>query len=166
MYIWIACDLSDSLGKVREECLALNKSVGANEVAFSLPQHISLKISFSVDDSLLENAISDIRGYFEATESFSIAGPVLERAGNIVWLRFGEESTLVKMHADFDEMMLTKYGVTQHEFDKSFAFHSTLFIDENKEKLELIYDKISDISLPTSMPPTGNGRKMPMWVWA
>ena len=151
MYIWIACDLSDSLGKVREECLALNKKVGADEVAFSLPQHISLKISFRIDDGIFENVISDIRGYFAASEPFSIAGPVLEKVGNIVWLRFDEEPTLVKMHTDFDEMMLHKYGVPQHEFDKSFAYHSTLFIEQNREKLELIYDKISEVALPKTV---------------
>lgn len=151
MYIWIACDLSDALCKVREECLTLNESVCANEVAFTLPQHLSLKISFEIADELYDSAVYDIREYFENTEPFTVKAPRLELAGNILWLRFDSETQLVKMHSDFDKMAYEKYRVPPHEFDKSFAFHSTLFIDEDKEKLGLLFEKISGITVPESI---------------
>lgn len=148
MYIWVACDLSDPLGKVREDCLYLNRDIGADEVAFTLPQHVSLKISFRIDDIFFESAVADIGEYFEKAEPFCLASPTLELSGNIIWLRFADEEPLVRMHRALDAMMLQKYGVPQHAFDKCFAFHSTLFIDNDSEKLGRVYNEIAKISLP------------------
>ena len=148
MYIWVACDLSEALDSVRHECLRINTNIRASEIAFTLPQHISLKISFPIDEDKYEAALTDIRDYFMETEPFHIGGPVTELEKNIIWLRFSDELPLVKIHSDLDGMLLRKYGVPKHKFDKCFAYHSTLFIDEDEEKLRLIYEKLGDIPLP------------------
>ena len=49
MYIWIGAKLPDAFGReVRSLCVRYNQQIGLDMVAFSLPQHISLKISFEV----------------------------------------------------------------------------------------------------------------------
>lgn len=149
MFVWIACDLSDSLAKVREESLVLNKDIRADEVAFSLPPHISLKISFEVADGLVNEVLPDIKKYLEGVEPFTVDGPTPELCGNIIWLRFNEEKPLLKMHDDLDELLFDKYGVPLHEFDRSFAFHSTLFIDKDVGKLERLMPVIADLKLPS-----------------
>ena len=148
MYVWIACDLSDSLGKIREECMILNKDTGASEVAFSLPQHISLKISFMVDDNVLDCVLRDLNEYLSAKESFSLKGPKAELSGNIIWLRFSDSEHLSKIHSELDDLLLERYGVPLHKFDKCFAFHSTLFIDDDEEKLLYLYRQIRKIHIP------------------
>ena len=46
MYIWIGCKLPEDFdAELRQCCLEANADIGADTVAFSLPQHISLKIS-------------------------------------------------------------------------------------------------------------------------
>lgn len=151
MYVWIACDLSESLSRIREECIALNKTVGASEIAFDLPQHISLKISFELNEESVENAILQIKEYLENTPGFYVGRPYAEFSGNIIWLRFPDSEQLCRMHEELDEMLLDRYGVPLHSFDKCFAFHSTLFIDADKEKLVSLYRRINEITLPDSI---------------
>ena len=50
MYIWIGCKLPAGFEReVRTFCLEQNRDIGLNTVAFTLPQHISLKISFEAE---------------------------------------------------------------------------------------------------------------------
>ena len=148
MYIWIACDLSDSLGHVREECRNINKGIGLDEVPFLLPQHISLKISFDAPEHHFDAIISDVIAYLSEIRAFFVKGPSAELCGGILWLRFDGEAELIKIHRDLDRLLSGKYAIPQHEFDKCFAFHSTLFISEDREKLGQAYARVLNVALP------------------
>ena len=57
MFVWIGCKLPwDFEQEIRTRCLELNRGIGLDTAAFSLPQHISLKISFETKqpDAVLE----------------------------------------------------------------------------------------------------------------
>ena len=148
MYIWIACDVSDSLSYVREFCRNYNGSLGLNEVAFSLPQHISLKISFEVADSDTDAVVKTVSDYLGAFTPFSLDRPVPEQNGNILCLSFSESDILTKLHGDLDRILLQQHGVGQHKFDLEFKFHSTLFIDDNDEAMAEMYGAVSSLDTP------------------
>ena len=50
MFIWIALDASKELKEIRQICKKENASLLLNEVTFLLPLHISLKISFKINN--------------------------------------------------------------------------------------------------------------------
>ena len=60
MYIWIGCRLPQQFEEeIRAACLENNQAIGLDPVAFSLPQHISLKISFETAHA--EEILEDLR---------------------------------------------------------------------------------------------------------
>lgn len=147
MYIWIACDVSKSLHQIRDLCNEKNKEFGLCEVAFSLPQHISLKISFDVPDSVATCVIDDVSEYLSMEHAFYLDAPRPEIFGSILWLKFEDSEILSRLHRKLDSLLLDKYTVAQHEFDKRFAFHSTLFIDGEKNLLPM-YEYVSGLEIP------------------
>ena len=65
MYIWIGCKLPEEFEQeIRSICLAKNQEIGLDPVAFSLPQHISLKISFETErhEEILEELPHFLKG--------------------------------------------------------------------------------------------------------
>ena len=150
MYIWIALDVSRSLRFVRDVCLEKNRELLLNEVAFSLPQHISLKISFSVDNRIADEVISVLSDFFKAQTSFELDTPSPEVFGSILWLKFQNNSRLKSLHEELDILLLNRFGVPRHTLDKSFLFHSTLFMDDSKE-LQEMYEFLKEIELPTKV---------------
>ena len=146
MYIWIACDVSRQLGFIRGKCIEFNSSIGLSEIAFSLPQHISLKISFEVEDDILNEVTDRVSQYLSEQGAFYVYGARPEVFGSILWLSFDENETLLRLHKELDDILLSEYGVPYHELDKCFKFHSTLFIDDRAELLAM-YDKVCAIPI-------------------
>ena len=70
----------------------------------------------------------------------------IERNGNIIWISIKENNKLQQIHNKLD-LLLLNYGISKHEFDDNFMFHSTLFIDENEEKIKEMYDVIKDVDV-------------------
>ena len=137
MYIWIGCKLPAGFEReVRAFCLEQNRDIGLNTVAFTLPQHISLKISFEaqVYASILE-ALAD---YLSGQKPFAVRMQKPERMGNILWLPVAENPQLQRLHMELDARLESNFGVPQHPFDKAFMFHSTLFVDEDTAKLSVM----------------------------
>ena len=148
MYIWIACNVQDSLAELRELCLRNNEDIKLDTVAFTLPAHISLKISFEVPDSEADGVISTVAGYLSGAPHFSVSDPHIEQNGSILWVSYRENDILDRLHSELDQLLLTRHGVEQHPYDKCFKFHSTLFIDERVDGLQLMMDRLSAVSLP------------------
>jgi 2'-5' RNA ligase len=134
MFLWIGCRLPEAFeNEIRQYCLALNKRISLDTVAFSLPQHISLKISFPTDRP--EEVLEDLSAFLGAQRPFRlrITGP--EQVGNILWMPVEENKELQRLHQQLDERLQTRFGIPQHEFDRCFQFHSTLFMDADAEKI-------------------------------
>ncbi len=155
MYIWIACDLSGPLAFFRDACRDYNRSLQLSEVAFSLPQHVSLKISFEVADVVTEEVIEAVSDYLSGVSPFEVTEAVPELCGSVLWLRFPENESLKRLHRELDEMLWERYGVPQHEFDRDFKFHSTLFIDEDIAALGRMYEMILSLDLPKRIKVNG-----------
>lgn len=128
MYFWIGCKLPEDFEQeIRSHCLALNQQFGLNTVAFELPQHISLKISFQCNH--VDKVLVDLESFLSTQSPFKVQILDIEQAGSILWLTVAESDILNRLHEELDSRMESRFGIAQHEFDKCFRFHSTLFLD-------------------------------------
>ena len=143
MFIWVGCKLPEEFEQeIRNRCLALNKKIGLNTVAFSLPQHVSLKISFRSDR--YREIIEDLAAYLATQEPFSLRILSAEQAGNILWMPVGENGQLRRLHMELDERLENRFGIERHEFDRCFLFHSTLSMDADAGKIADMRDALAE----------------------
>ena len=143
MYIWAGCKLPEEFEQeIRQVCLALNEQIGLDTAAFSLPQHVSLKISFQSEH--YEEIIEDLTAFLSAQAPFSVRTHDAEQEGHILWLPVEENPQLRRLHDQLDARLEQRFGVPQHEFDKCFLFHSTLFMDPDVEKIARMRSLLAD----------------------
>ena len=151
MYIWVAIDVNEQVSKLRKVAENYMNEQGLSSTTFSLPFHISLKISFQIPDDKFEDAVSDIRDFYKSLKPFEIKTKVIERAGSIVWIAMQYSNELVDIHKKLDEMMFEKYGVVQHDFDKDFQFHTSVLALNDEVDLLKAYDTIKDTDIPKTL---------------
>ena len=134
MYIWVGCKLPESFEReIRSRCLELNHAIGLDTVAFSLPQHVSLKISFQSER--YDEIIAYLTGFLSVQKPFSLRIRQAEQAENILWMPVAENEVLRQLHVRLDTLLERRFGIGQHKFDKCFLFHSTLFVDSDAGKI-------------------------------
>ena len=144
MYIWIGCRLPEAFEhELRYGLREMNVQLGLSEVAFTLPQHISLKISFCVAEGQVQSVIDAIAGMLQKEKPFAVRLGGVEVMGNVLWLNIRNNARLKALHAQLDAMLQKEFGVEPHLFDRDFRFHSTLFLDDNVEKLKAAHDILS-----------------------
>lgn len=145
MYIWIGCKLpAEFETEIRDCCLSLNRSIGLDTVAFSLPQHISLKISFPTADP--DAVLDAVTAFLEKQQAFTVRIQNPEYSRNIIWMSVEDLPQLQGLHDRLDTLLNDRFGVPQHEFDRCFLFHSTLFMDTDLRKLVQMQASLSTYS--------------------
>ena len=143
MYLWVGCKLPEEFEqKIRNHCLSLNQQIGLDTVAFDLPQHISLKISFQTER--VEEVLTALEAFLGAQKSFSVQLLAAEQMEHILWLTVAENETLRRLHRELDAYLEQRFDIGQHEFDKCFKFHSTLFMDADTEKVARMYHALQE----------------------
>ena len=147
MYLWMAVDISGALDAVRRAAIRENAAIGLSEVAFSLPAHVSLKISFDLPAETWQAAEADIADILRETPPFSIEVKGLGRAPGCLWIAMKENETLRGLHEKMVDIAL-RYGAAPHIFDGDFRYHSTLFLGDDEEKLSRMEEKLRNIPLP------------------
>lgn len=146
MYIWVAIDVDEQVKEIRKYAENYVKTHRLSSPTLTLPFHISLKISFEVAEDLCQKVMGDIRDLFRSIKPFTIPVKAVEVSGQIIWLTTLDCAELTYIHNRLDELMLDKYGVLPHPFDKSFIFHASILImDENVQNA---YDEIKNIRPP------------------
>ena len=151
MYIWIGCQLSAAFEtELRDRCLAENRTIGLDTVAFSLPQHISLKISFDTPEP--DAVLACLTEYLSSRQAFTLRLGKPEQLGTILWLPVEENPCLRQLHRELDDLLEERFAIPRHEFDKAFLFHSTLFLDENTHKLAAMRAALDTFPLPRELP--------------
>lgn len=150
MFIWVGCDIGPKFVEYREQVKELNSDVNASEAALGFPQHISLKITFEMDDEIAKHCIKDIIELLKSQKPFIAKAQDIELHDGIIWIRMEENEQFKLLHDELDQIAIS-YAVKQHEFDKKFIFHSTVIMDEDKEKLEKLYEKIKDVPYPAEL---------------
>lgn len=151
MYIWIAIDVNEQVHELREFAECYVKNHGLTSSTLTLPFHISLKISFQIPNDKWQDVICDIRDFFKSLKPFKIPVGGLERNGTIIWLTMKESNDLNYIHNNLDELLLKKYGIVQHEFDKSFIFHTSVLIMNNEKHLNNAYEAINAVIIPNEL---------------
>jgi len=144
MYVWIAVLFNELFeSKIREELKPIGTRNNLDFVTFSLPQHISLKISFQCDECDFLNIVDDVKRCFEQIKPFPIELGIVEQLKgwqNIIWITVKDNDILKRLHEILNQTFLENYGIELNPYDGAhFRFHSTLFIDD-KNILTKNYD--------------------------
>lgn len=151
MYIWVGCDINPKFLEYREKVKEFNAELNLSERALNLPQHISLKITFEMDEEIARHCMKDIIDLFKEAKPFTAKVEKLEmHDGGIIWLRMEENEQFKALHDELDQIAIS-YAVNQHPFDKQFIYHSTVIMDENTEKLSAMFEKVKDIPYPEEL---------------
>ena len=150
MYVWVGCDINPKFIEYREKVRECNADINASETAFNFPQHISLKITFETEEEIAKHCIKDIIELLKSTKPFVAKAKEIELHDNIIWIKMEENEQFKALHEELDQIAIS-YAVKQHEFDKRFIFHSTVIMDEDREKLEKLFDRIKDIPYPEEL---------------
>jgi len=141
MYIWIGCRLPvDFEAAVRSHCFEINEAIGLSTVAFSLPQHVSLKISFQSER--YHEILDDLTAFLKRQPPFSIQIKQVERSNNVLWLPVEDNLLLQQLHEQLDTRLEQCFSIPRHKFDKCFRFHSTLFMDANPDMLSIMHKRL------------------------
>ena len=144
-YIWIGCLLPEEFQKdLRWLCGEYNRELGLSTVAFDMPQHISLKISFQVEPERAEPVTEYLTQRLSRESPFWVRLGRVEQLQNILWLPVEENPVLGRLHDMLDRELWERFGIPQHEFDKCYRFHSTLYMDDNVEKVSQMADFLKD----------------------
>ena len=98
MYIWCALDLDRALCGVRRAAIEYNARLRLPETAFTLPQHLSLCISFEMGDGEWREAAELIERTVACIPPPTLAPIGIERCGDIVWISFDESEPLKRLH--------------------------------------------------------------------
>lgn len=151
MCIWTAADVNKQVYELREKAEIYAKQQELLSSTFSLPFHISLKISFEIPKERFDEVVKDIHNFYKTLNPFEIGIKGIEHTGSIVWITMKKSSELSSIHKRLDEMLLQKYGIMQHAFDKDFKFHTSIFITDNSEKAAKAFAAIKDAYLPKSL---------------
>lgn len=148
MYIWIGCKLPEEFEQeIRSACLP--PADGLDTSGFSLPQHISLKISFQAGAEL-EEILAYLETLLGREEPFYVNPKPVERQGSILWIPFREHTQLRRLHNRLDQELKARFGIPQHLFDKAFAFHSTLMLGP-EAALDRVALALADYPLPQQL---------------
>ena len=150
MYIWVGCKLPEDFEqKIRTLCLEQNKSLGLNTAAFSLPQHVSLKISFQSERH--EEILDYLVEFLSKQSPFPLRIQGAAQEGNILWLPVAENETLRRLHDQLDTELEQHFSIPQHPFDKCFLFHSTLFMDEDADKISQMCRQLKNLPIEQNL---------------
>ena len=148
MYIWLGINVDDQLCDLRSKAIDIEHKLGMKNSCYTLPMHISLKISFPVSDELFDSVVADVEEVYYSHQSFDVEVNGVENENVIVWIRMKENEKLNAIHDELNELLLKKYGVPLHEYDMDYKFHTTLFMDNDPDKLNAAYDKVKNEPVP------------------
>ena len=151
MYIWIGINVDDQLADIKPLIKAVEDKIGFEHSIFTLPFHVSLKISFEVSENAAPNIISDIAKIYGDTSPFELRVRGIEYEGNISWIRMIENEEIMALATRLNLFLKEKYQIPLHEYDLDFKFHTTLFMSDDGERVNKAYLSVKDTPVPRSL---------------
>ena len=148
MFVWVGINVEEQLKEMRSAVDGVFERIDISNVTCQLPLHISLKISFEIENSLFDSVLEDITRVYEACEPFEVAVKGIEKHENIEWIRMHSNEKIEALATELNAMLLEKYGIPLHEYDLDFIFHTTLFMDDDAEKINAAHRLLGDVYLP------------------
>jgi 2'-5' RNA ligase len=151
MFVWVGINVEDQLKEVRMAVDSVFEKIDISNVTCQLPLHISLKISFEIEKSIFESVLNDIIDVYNAQKPFEIKIKGIEKHKNIMWIRIHSNEKIEALATNLNMMLRDKYGVPLHEYDLDFIFHTTLFMDDDAEKINAAHNILGDVYLPETL---------------
>ena len=151
MFVWVGINVEEQLKETRMAVDGVFEKIDISNVTCQLPLHISLKISFEIENELFESVLNDILSIYEAQKPFEIDIKGIEKHENIMWIRMLSNTDLEGLATDLNTMLKEKYSIPLHEYDLDFIFHTTLFMDDDAEKINAAHQLLGDLVLPETL---------------
>ena len=151
MYIWVGINVEEQLKEIRRAVDGVFEKIDISNVTCQLPLHISLKISFEIENELFESVLSDISDIYNAQKPFEIKVKGIEKHENIEWIRMYSNEKIEALATNLNMMLKERYGIPLHEYDLDFIFHTTLFMDDDADKINAAHSFLGDVHLPKSL---------------
>ncbi|MCM1289122.1 MAG: hypothetical protein NC132_00435 [Corallococcus sp.] len=148
MYIWIGIDVDDPFDDMRKRAMEAEAVLGCEHSCYTLPMHVSLKMSFEISEDRFEDIESSLIRFFEKQKPVQLTNPRLENAGNIVWIRYDENSRLNEIKDELNAMLSEKYEIPLHEYDKDYLHHTTVFMFDDDSSNAEGFTNIKNVPLP------------------
>ena len=141
--------MESRMPETKRDIRKIASSLGREDLpCFSLPLHLSLKISFPVPDERAYAVRDAVRGIFADVKAFPVAFTGAERRGGLVWLRAEPSWELCTLHETLDRTLSEGFGVPQAPFDRCFLFHVTLFQGLTEEEASKALGAVNAAVLP------------------
>lgn len=151
MYVWIGIETESQLKTIKEKARKIENEIGFLHSNFTLPLHISLKMSFKVSDENFDAVVSDLLDYFKSVKPFKIETGGIRFEHVICWISMKRNYKLDRLHDYLNDFLKLKYGVPLHEYDTDYKYHTTLFSDSNEEKVLMAYKLIEQKQIPKTI---------------
>ena len=148
MYIWTGIDIDAQLAGVREKVRRLEREQKVKNSNLTLPFHISLKMSFPVEKDRTDAVTECLEQYYRSLSPFEIPVAGIEYHSTITWIRMKENESLNRIHDSLNELLLSRFGVGLHEYDRDYLFHTTLAMDNDAAMVRRMYEALKDEPLP------------------
>ena len=95
--------------------------------------------------------MNDIISVYEAQKPFNVDVKGIEKHDNIMWIRMYSNKEIEALATSLNVMLKEKYNVPLHEYDLDFIFHTTLFMDGDKEKINAAHTLLGNLALPKNL---------------
>ncbi len=151
MFVWVGINVEEQLGNIRHAVDGVFEKTDISNVTCQLPLHISLKISFEIENSLFDSVLNDITAVYKKQKPFDIKVKGIEKHENIEWIRMYSNESIERLSTELNMMLREKYGIPLHEYDLDFIFHTTLFMDDDAKKITAAHALLGDVSLPEAL---------------
>lgn len=151
MFVWCGVNVDSQLAEVKCVAREIEQNLHFQHSNFTLPFHVSLKMSFEVSKQTAEAVKNDLAEFFSQICPFEVEVDCIEYSQNICWIRMKECGELNAIHDKLNEFLLCKYGVPLHEYDCDYKFHTTLFMDDDVEKVREAYERVKNCPLPQKL---------------
>ncbi|MBR2381204.1 MAG: hypothetical protein IKA84_01755 [Clostridia bacterium] len=151
MFVWVGINVEEQLRETRMAVDGVFEKIDISNVTCQLPLHISLKISFEIENELFNSVLNDIASIYEAQKPFKIDVKGVEKHEDIMWIRMYSNAEIEALATALNMMLKEKYGIPLHEYDLDFIFHTTLFMDDDKEKINIARQLLGDLNLPETL---------------
>jgi 2'-5' RNA ligase len=151
MFVWVGINVEEQLKETRMAVDGVFEKIAISNVTCQLPLHISLKISFNIENELFESALKDIESIYQTQKPFEIDIKGIEKHENIMWIRMYSNAEIEELATKLNLMLKEKYNIPLHEYDLDFIFHTTLFMDDDAEKINIAHNLLGDLALPQTL---------------
>jgi len=151
VFVWIGIDVNDAFAELRKKAVKIEKTLECEHSCYTLPMHISLKMSFAVQESREKEIENNILEFLGNQNAIEVVPSRIENAGNIVWVRYEQNERLCRIKDELNAMLGEKYGVVMHEYDSDYLFHTTVFMFDEQEKNAEAFRRLGGVELPNKI---------------